>query len=85
MEAEDYRYAIRVPSNAVLEREIEPFLTRPVGRPPNRPIISHHGFLYQSASWDAPRRVVAKIEWHQGELFMRVASSSRTCGAQRIG
>jgi hypothetical protein len=23
-------------------------------------------------SWDRPRRVVAKVEWHRGELFSRV-------------
>jgi hypothetical protein len=26
---------------------------------------------YQAVSWDKPRRVVAKIEWHFGELFPR--------------
>jgi hypothetical protein len=72
LEDEGYLYAIRLPANAVLGREIEPFLTRPVGRPPNRPIIWHHDFLYRAASWDTARRVVAKIEWHQGELFPRV-------------
>ena len=29
-------------------------------------------FPYQAASWDQPRRVVAKVEWHQEELFPRV-------------
>jgi hypothetical protein len=72
LEAESYLYAIRLPGNEVLQREIEPFLTRPVGRPPNRPIVWHHDFRYQAASWDRPRRVVAKIEWHMGELFPRV-------------
>jgi hypothetical protein len=72
LEDEGYLYAIRWPANAVLEREIEPFLTRPVGRPPKRPIIWYHDFLCQAASWDMARRVVAKIEWHQGELFPRV-------------
>ena len=24
---------------------------------------------YQAGSWDSPRRVVVKIEWHFGELF----------------
>ena len=28
--------------------------------------------MYQAGSWDRPRRVVAKVEWHQGELFPRV-------------
>jgi hypothetical protein len=72
LEAEGYFYAIRLPANAVLQREIEPLLTRPVGRPPNRPIVWYHDFLYQAGSWDKQRRVVAKIEHHQGELFPRV-------------
>ena len=29
-------------------------------------------FEYQAASWDKPRRVIAKIEWHPGELFPKV-------------
>jgi len=29
-------------------------------------------FQYQAKSWQRPRRVVAKIEWHRGELFTRV-------------
>jgi hypothetical protein len=72
LEAEGYLYAIRLPSNAVLHREIEHLLTRPVGRPPNRPVVWYHDFLYQASSWDRSRRVVAKIEWHKGELFPRV-------------
>jgi hypothetical protein len=26
---------------------------------------------YQAKSWDKPRRVISKIEWHPGELFPR--------------
>ena len=52
LEDDGYLYAIRLPANAVLEREIEPFLTRPVGRPPRRPIVWYHDFLYQAASWN---------------------------------
>jgi Transposase DDE domain group 1 len=29
-------------------------------------------FSYQAQSWKKPRRVVAKIEWHPGELYPRV-------------
>ena len=72
LEAEGYLYAIRLPANQVLQREIEPLLTRPVGRPSNRPVVWHYDFHYQAASWDKPRRVVAKIEHHKGELFPRV-------------
>jgi len=72
LEAEGYFYAIRFILNQNLYRKIEHLLTRPVGRPPKKPIILHHSFRYQAASWEIPRRVVAKIEWHAGELFPRV-------------
>src|SRR5207248_8947525 len=29
-------------------------------------------FRYQAQSWSRPRRVVAKVEWHPGELYPRV-------------
>ncbi len=72
LEKEGYHYAIRLIANAVLEREIKHLLTRPVGRPSRRPKVFYHSFQYQAASWHQPRRVVAKVEWHQGELFPRV-------------
>jgi hypothetical protein len=43
-----------------------------VGRPPREPIVWYDSFLYQAASWEKARRVVAKVEWHAGELFPRV-------------
>ncbi len=72
LEAEGYEYAIRLPANDVLQREIEPLLTRPVGRPSNAPVVWYADFPYQAQSWDRARRVVAKVEWHKGELFPRV-------------
>src|SRR5215831_17605628 len=47
-------------------------LTRPVGRPGLKPLVEYKSFLYQAASWKRARRVVAKVEHHQGELFPRV-------------
>jgi len=72
LEFEHFLYVIRLPANAVLYREVEPFLTRPVGRPSNRPVVWYHDFRYQASTWNKPRRVVAKIEHHKGELFPRV-------------
>ncbi len=72
LEAEGYEYAIRLKANAVLERYVCHLLTRPVGRPPRQPQRFYHSFEYRAESWDRTRRVVAKIEWHQGELFPRV-------------
>jgi hypothetical protein len=72
LEMESYGYAIRIKANAVLEREIEHLLKRPVGRPSRKPKVFYHSFQYQAKSWKRPRRVVAKVEWHLGELFPRV-------------
>ena len=72
LEAEDFSYAIRLPANKVLQGSIAHLLKRPVGRPPNDVRRYHAGFSYQAATWDKPRRVVAKVEWHPGELYPRV-------------
>jgi len=72
LEAEGYFYAIRLKGNQILYDKVEHLLTRPVGRPPKKPIVLYHSFRYRAASWDMARRVVAKIEWHTGELFPRV-------------
>ncbi len=72
LEAEEIGYAIRLPANSVLQERIGHLLTRPVGRPPNKPQAFFASFSYQAQSWAKPRRVVAKVEWHQGELYPRV-------------
>jgi len=72
LEGKGFLYAIRLPANEVLYDKIHHLLTRPVGRPPKKPIVWFYDFTYQAASWDQPRRVVVKVEWHQGELFPRV-------------
>ena len=36
------------------------------------PLVRYRSFEYQAASWDRPRRAIAKIEHHLGELFPRV-------------
>jgi len=72
LEAEEYFYAIRLIGNSILDSKIEHLTARPVGRPPQKPTVLYHSFQYRAASWDMSRRVVAKIEWHAGELFPRV-------------
>jgi hypothetical protein len=72
-EEERITYFIRLPSNASLERLLGPHLVRPVGRPLKSGIqVKTVDLLYQARSWSRPRRVVAKIEWHRGELFPRI-------------
>ena len=72
LEEKGFLYAIRLPANEVLQAKIETLLTRPVGCPPRKPIVWFADFSYPAASWDRPRRVIAKVEWHRGELFPRV-------------
>ena len=71
LEAEGFLYAIHLPGNQVLQRRISHLLTRPVGRPPKSVRRYYYSFDYQAQSWDRTRRVVAKIEWHPGELIPR--------------
>jgi len=72
LEEREAKYVIRLPSNDHLERNIAELLKRPVGRPGYRPLVRYKSFLYQAASWKRARRVVAKVEFHFGELFPRV-------------
>jgi hypothetical protein len=72
LESAGIEYAIRLPSNQILQAEITHLLKRPVGRPAHYVQRFYKSFRYQAASWTRPRRVVAKVEWHFGELFPRV-------------
>ncbi len=64
-------YVLRIPANKNLELEIEDILFRPPDRPSRKPLVRYKSFQYQAASWSQPRRIVAKVEHHQGELFPR--------------
>ena len=72
LEAENYKYVIRLKANKVLQDRIAHLLTRPVGRPLNDVRRYYANFSYQAKSWGRKRRVVAKVEWHPGELYPRV-------------
>jgi hypothetical protein len=72
LEKRSLKYAKRLPANDSLERDIAELLTQPVGRPSHKPGVWYKGFLYQAASWKTARRVVAKVEFHAGELFPRL-------------
>ena len=43
------KYAIRLPANDNLQRNIAELLTRPVGRPSHKPVVRFKSFLYQAA------------------------------------
>ena len=72
LEAESASYTIRLPANQVLQDKIGHLLKRPVGRPPHEIRRYYASFRYQAQSWNKPRHVVAKVEWHPGELYPSV-------------
>ena len=72
LEAECIGYTIRLPANRLLQDRIGYLLKRPVGRPPHEVRRYYASFSYQAQSWNKSRHVVAKVEWHPGELYPRV-------------
>ena len=93
LEERGVKYAIRIPANDSLVRDIAELVTRPVGRPSHKPVVWYKSFLYQAESWKTARRVVAKVEFHAGELFPRVGfivtnltlTAGRWCGSTTSG
>jgi hypothetical protein len=69
LEAEGWDYAIRIKGNPKLYDQIGWLMKRRPGRPPNHVVREYTSFHYRAKSWAKPRRVVAKVEFHPGELF----------------
>jgi DDE family transposase len=71
-------YVARVKNNAVLNRMAEPFLRRPVGRPPNEPRVWFHEMTYKAAAWSHTRRVVLVVlerpEQHELDHFWLITN-----------
>jgi hypothetical protein len=86
LEAEGFKFTIRLPANPVLQENIGWLLRRPVGRPPHGVRRTYASFRYQAKSWTRSRRVVAKVEWHPGELYPRVGFivTNMTRPAERV-
>ena len=72
LETRDVDYVSRMPANKSVELDIEDLLFRPPGRPSRKPLVRDKSFRYQAKSWTTPRRIIAKVEHHRGELFPRV-------------
>ena len=71
LEERDVGFVFRLATNAVLEKLAEPYLRRPVGRPPHEPRVWCHELLYAAESWSHPRRVVLVVLEEPGQLFLR--------------
>lgn len=70
LEGEGIPYVARIKNNAILDRMAEPYLTRPVGRPPLEARMWTCEMSYQAGSWSQARRVVLVINERPGELFL---------------
>ena len=55
LEVRGVKYAIRIPSNDILEREVAEMLKRSVGRPGHKPVVRYKSFRYQAGSWKSAR------------------------------
>src|SRR2546422_1137695 len=63
-------YVARVRNNAVLDRMAQPYLRRPVGRPPAEPRTWFHELTYRAETWSRARRVVLVVQERPDELFL---------------
>lgn len=63
-------YVARIRNNPVLDRMAQPYLVRPVGRPPAEPRTWLYEMSYQAASWSCARRVVLVVQERTGELLL---------------
>lgn len=68
LEAEGWDYAVCIKGNAKLHERIDWLTKRAPGRLPNHVVREYASFHCRAKSWSKPRRVVAKVEFHPGEL-----------------
>ena len=69
LEQEGFQYAMRLAENPVLQRQLEPLVTRPADWGPGQTVVQYYDLHYQAASWQRPRRVIAKVRWHRAQLL----------------
>ncbi len=69
LEAEGWDYAIRIEGNPKLYDRIFWLTKRAPGRPSHRIVRRFTSLHYRAKSRSKPRRVVAKVAFHPGELF----------------
>jgi len=70
LEARRTPYVARVRNNQVLDRMAQPYLRRPVGRPPAEPRTWFHEMTYRAEEWSCERRVVLVVLERPDELFL---------------
>ena len=86
LETEGWDYAIRIKGNPKLHEQVAFLTRRAPGRPPNHVVRRCTSFHYRAKGWSKPRRIVAKIEFHPGELFPTVGFivTNRSLSNERV-
>lgn len=72
LEAESWDYAFRIKGNRKLYDRISWLTKRSPARPLHHVVRRFMSVYSRAKSWSTPRRVVAKTEFHPGELFPAV-------------
>lgn len=78
------KYAIRIPSNDSLERDIDELLTRPVGRPGQKRVVWYKRFLFRATGWKTARLSCHRFRSNEVPLWSSVmAYNPGTRGGDR--
>jgi hypothetical protein len=80
LEERDMQYAIRLPANDNLQRNIRELLTRPVGRPSHKPVVRYKSFLYPAA-----RLAAGPARSGEGRVPLRGVVSPRRIYRDQLG
>ena len=64
-------YTIRIKENSRLDEMVAKII-KSIKKAKEKTIVVYKDFSYQAVSWDKPRRIIAKIEWHPNEMFPRI-------------
>jgi hypothetical protein len=72
LEVEGWDYAVRIKGNPKLHEQIGWLTTHRPDRPSNHVMRHYTNIQYRAKTWSMPRRIVAKVEFHPGELFPRI-------------
>ncbi len=77
------KYAIRIPANESLEREIAELLPRLVGRPSQKPLVEYKRFPYRAAS-EPGETANRALRSHRAEKCQRRRGLGRAKAAPRL-
>lgn len=85
LEANDVRYVTGMPTNAVLQREVQPIVERAaaIQRSEFSTFRCYHSFSYAAGTWSKQRRIVARVEaTHRGTDVRFIVTDMQDAGAK---